>query len=888
MNSGITERERRAKRIMAPFAFLLPVAVLIVVCIIGGISPFGNATLISRMNSDVIETLERFRRAVSQDGNLFYSFSEGLGNGTWSVFSEGFFSPVYLIALLFPASKAADAFLLITLLRMGIAGLTSYFLTSALNDRTELCLGFSVAYGGCACFLISVFSPMYASAAVLLPAVGAGVVNLLKNGRTVLLALSLMCFAVTAWQFMPAAIFFTAAMFVWGTNAVEEKDSIKTSAVRCSVIVGLALGISAVFAVPSMIENAESGSVVRSLSNVPTVSLSELFSGLFMGNEAQSGGNAMIYCSVCTLVMLPVYLFNGKLPKGERVMAAGILLVLLLAQVLTPLGVIFMGFTRASACESGISFMFCTCAVAFAARGLSKPSGITVGKALGSWAFSMGIYGLALLFGADKASFLIMIVTAGFITLYAAIVLVVMSDRRPPAIFGVVIMLCIFAEGVTAGADCIISAKERELPVRSEAVAQDAAEEETVDSLLSGWEITGGREGVTRVRGGCEIISADALLSQHSADADTDTALFNALGIKGDNGWTGVTDALFGIRYIISDEHGTAYNTLSVGEGIGLYENKNALSVGFAASDIALGVDPSLSSNPFTAQELLLSAALGEQRTVFANAQINEMSYDGATCNDFNESKLLTRYEDGAELSYTLTALCSGELYMWISSSLPNDARITVNGAELENTDLGAIVTLGSFDALSSVTVSIELRDINTTVNSVYFTTLDKEAFSSVLSIISTNQLTFVRENGSSVKAVADVSAGEVVLLTVPYSKNWSAVVDGKKAKVYECLNGLMAVETGEGQHTLTLSYVPAGFNICIVVSCIAILVLLCYVIAIERKNKNDMPPEPEQKIPAGIKGMEPVEEGNVIPVAMPTLNVDLDFESEENTLDWL
>lgn len=888
MSAEFSEREKRAKSVMAPFAFLLPAAMLIVVCLIGGVSPFGNATLITDLNSSFIEELERFRRAVSEGGSLFYSFSKGLGGGTWSTYAGGFFSPIYLIALLFPASGMADAFLFITLLRMGLAGLTSYFLTASLNDRAELCLGFSVAYGGCGCFFISVFSPLYAAAAVILPAVGAGVLSLLKKGRVVWLAVALTCFFVTSWQLWTAALFFTVAVFIWGTNAVSEKSSIKAAAVRCSLVFLLTACVGAVFAVPSMLEAAENGSALRSMADVTRVSLPELLSGLFMGSETEKGGNAMLYCSACTLVMFPVYLFNHKLPKGERVMAAGILSILLLAQVLSPLAVVFSGFTSAADCESGVSFVFCTCAVAFAARGLSVPSGITVGKAVGSWAVAGGLYVLSLLFGKNDLSFLIMIVTAGFITLYAAIVLVVMSDRRPPAIFGVVIMLCIFAEGITAGADCIISAKAKSLPVKSETIETAAAVEATVDSLLSGWEKTGGRSGISRVRGECELLAASDLISQQSVDSE-EAAVLHSLGIRGANGWTGVTDALFGVRYLVSDENDTTYSALSVGEGIGLYENKNALSAGFAASDIVLGIDPSLSSNPFTAQELLISAVLGEQRTVFSSAQINEMSYDGATCSDFNESKLITRYEDEAVLCYTVTALCEGELYMWISSTLPDDAELKINGEVRENTDLGAIVSLGRHNALDSVTVEIELRDVNTAINSVYFMTLDSNAFSAVMSILSAQQLTFTKLSGNTLKAVVTTSSGNVILTTVPYSKNWSALVDGKAAQTHKCMNGLLAVSADEGQHTLTLSYTPEGFNGCLVVSALSLLAVLCYVIAIERKNRNDMPEMtvPVPKVP-NLRGVETVEEGNVIPVVTPTLEVDLDFESEENTLDWL
>ncbi len=891
MNAEISERDMRAKRVMTPFAFLLPAAVLIVVCIIGGISPFGNATLISGSNAQFIETLERFRRAVSDGESLFFSFSEGLGGGTWSIYSGGYFSPLYLISLLFPASRAADAFMLITLIRMGIAGFTSYLLTASLNNRAELCLGFSVAYGGCACFLISVFSPVYGSAAALLPGIGAGVVSLLKNGRTVWLSAALILFMLTSWQLWPAALFFTASIFVWGTNAIEEKSTIKTSALRCAAVFILALCASAVFAIPSMLEIAESGSAVRSLADTPSVSFPELFSGLFMGNEIQNGGNAMIYCSACTVIMLPVYLFNSKLPTGERAMAAGILVLFMLVQVIPALNIVFTGFTSPSTCESGISFMFCACAVAFAARGLSTPSGISVGKVVGSWMITILLFAAALVFGASELRFLIIIVTAGFVTLYAAIVLVVMSDRRPPAVFGVVIMLCILAEAITAGADCILTAKEKAIPIKTETITSAAATEETVDSLLLGWELTGGREGVSRVRGECSVLTSDTLLSQHCIDSFPDNDLFSVLGIKGKNGWTGVTDALFGVRYLISDENDKTYPVLSVGENIGLYENKNALSVGFAASDIILDVDPTLSSNPFTAQELLLSAALGEQRTVFASAQVNEMRYDGANCNDFNESKIITRYADSAKLTYTLTALCDGELYMWLSSSIPDDAKFYVNGKLAENSDLSAIVGLGRYNSLDNVTVEIELKEVNTTLNSVYFTTLDEDAFSSVLSILSAEQLTFVREKGNSIRAVAATKAGDVIFTTIPYSKNWTAVVDGKTAKTHKCFGGLMAISASEGQHTLSLTYTPIGFEICLVISVLALLTSLCYVILTERRNANDIVPEPQpQYLPQQpyIHGMESVEEGTVIPVVSPTLNVDLDFESEDNSLDWL
>lgn len=885
-------RSAQARHAMIPFAFLLSSAVLLVVALIGGLFPFGNATLLCDANRDYVTGLEALRSAITDEG-FFHSFSRGLGGGCWAELTALFANPLTVFVLAFPAGRASEAFFLITILKMGCAGMSCYLLLMQLNRRVELCMGFSVAYGGCMGFLIGMFMPQTMDAVIFLPAIGAGILRLVSKGRVGSLFIALALFMLTSWQLWSAAFLFSIAFFAWASVAAKRREDDGMTKPLLSFIFAfvLAFGTAAFIMIPAMMQRAETGTAIRALEDIPSVGLSGLFSGMFMNSRIQAGANSVLYCSAAVLVILPVYLLNSAIRTSERAIGGGMLALLFFASCFSSLGMLFEAFTVPAACECGVSFVFCVMAAAMCARGLSRPGGITVGKTLIGWLLAGAAFVISLVLSKDAPSFIIVIFTVGFLTLYAAMILVVMSGRQPPAIFSVVIMLCIFIEAATSGVCQIVTLKNDRLLETRETYSAKTSQEQAISALLSGQEKSADRHGISRVRGGTDILSSCDLISQASADAENEE-IYHSLGINGGTGWNELTDSLFGVRYELNREKTSSYTPLSLSEGINIYENENALSIGFAASDITLGIDLTMCSTPFTAQELFVSAVLGEQRTLYVPAEASVPLAQGAETAVADNGVAVTRFDKKATLTYSVFTKAQGKLYMYLDSTLPEETRVSVNGGSMKKVDLSVPVYLGTYAENENAVVTIEITDVYTAVYNAVFSTLVPEQTEKVLSDIAAHQLTFVEASSDTVNAVAQTEGGQMILTTIPYSKCWSAAIDGKPAETKECCGGLMAIMTEEGQHTLRLSYVPEYLLICIVVSALSILCALCWIVYLHRREQNsqlsklrDDRTEPPRREHGDL---EPLSDDLVRPVKNHKLDVDLDYESEEHTLDWL
>ena len=87
-----------------------------------------------------------------------------------------------------------------------------------------------------------------------------------------------------------------------------------------------------------------------------------------------------------------------------------------------------------------------------------------------------------------------------------------------------------------------------------------------------------------------------------------------------------------------------------------------------------------------------------------------------------------------------------------------------------------------------------------------------------------------------------DLSAPELVFFSVPYSKGWTAEVNGKPADVEEVSYGFMAVRGEKGNNVIKFHYETPGLKAGIAVSAAGILLLAAYIIIcrMTQKNKKD------------------------------------------------
>lgn len=86
------------------------------------------------------------------------------------------------------------------------------------------------------------------------------------------------------------------------------------------------------------------------------------------------------------------------------------------------------------------------------------------------------------------------------------------------------------------------------------------------------------------------------------------------------------------------------------------------------------------------------------------------------------------------------------------------------------------------------------------------------------------------------IQAKTYADSNTLLFLSDTYYPGWKAYVDGKMQKIYRANYAFRAIPLQKGAHTVELTFIPASFTLGIVISFIACVLLLAYIIAVRNK----------------------------------------------------
>lgn len=95
-----------------------------------------------------------------------------------------------------------------------------------------------------------------------------------------------------------------------------------------------------------------------------------------------------------------------------------------------------------------------------------------------------------------------------------------------------------------------------------------------------------------------------------------------------------------------------------------------------------------------------------------------------------------------------------------------------------------------------------------------------------------------VKVQANAIRGDISLKQKKILCLSIPYSKGWTAYVDGKKQEILQANTMFMALPLSEGTHSIVLRYCTPGLKAGIAISCVGLA--LCIIICIqEKKNKS-------------------------------------------------
>lgn len=735
-------------------SFAIPALLMLGVYAAIGMAPFGDKTILAM---DMADQYVEFFCALKH-GDVYFSWSKALGSSYIGVFSYYVSSPLSLLTLLVPNEQMPLGLLFLTVLKVGLAGWTYSLFAKQCFSRTDPTTLFgALAYSLCSYTAAYSMCIMWLDGLIWLPVILLALERVMEGRSAIPFAAALTACFISGWYISYMIGGFCLLWFIF--RAICRRPTWKDLLRRFGKF--LLAAIWALFAsawlwLPSFLSmfSGKLSDTVMDYSSLTNFGW-EFFLQFLPGQYNSLTGTALpfVFCGTLTPILFIAWLFCRKFPLRQRLAGLGLAAVLGLSLWLAPLDKIWHLFKFPNWFPYRYAFLLSFVLVLFAQQMLS-------------------------------------------------LLLVRLRPSRARLLTAALaVLLC-----AELGVNTYVILRGVDGQFGYESYTDYLSYYSSNEELLTHTEDdTFYRVGATEDRGFNSPLSFGyAGITHYSSvyNGDVNAAL-KSLGFAQSWMWsayygsTPLTDALFGVRYVISWDVLPGYRSAaSVGE-LTLWENPTALPLLFAADRSALDISTN-GTTPIDLQNTLFSALTKTQAQLFTPI-VPDIEDDGTTIT-------LTFTGNGKPIYADLSSgglkqlKINGSHRCWLSAS--EEQRVHYLGTPAAGETLVAEITY------------------NTPFNrDGRFYTCDQSLLGSLSGIDAQ-----VSVNGSRVSAAITAAEDQVLLTTIPAENGWSVWVDGEKAETGTFLNAFLAVSCSAGEHTVEMRYTPPGLYPALALGGVALL----------------------------------------------------------------
>ena len=848
----ISEKTALKSVLQYGLAFLLPALLITGTFAALGVSPFGQKSLlITDMSQLYIDFHAWFYDVLTGAQSPFFSFRAGMGMNMTGLLAFYQASPFSFLVLLFPKEAMPDAVLLITILKLGAAGL----MFSIFAQRVLICTGrvnlvFSTLYALMSYAVVYTINIMWLDGVILLPLCVLCVHLLLTKGRVLPLIMSL--FFLFTSQFYIAymvggccALFFVAEYLL-----LYQKDwrNFLGKALRFLLCAVLSAGLSAFLLLPAWLNLQYAFFDVPLGMGEQTLSLFDMLSKMVFGSyDSLKVGFPNVYCGVLALFLVPLFFVNHEVNKREKLVAGGLLCLLFLSMAVWPLNLLWHGGDEPTWFPYRQSFLFCFACLVLSVRAFQKRRGLTRRQLVLTAVFCMLVVSILQAFHYEHVSNEMILCTILLMGLYAVLLSLLNEKKRMETALLWVLLLSVCFESFANSAvlvkemDKQFSYQSRESYVRN--VTRASALSEQAYSRDLGWyrlENTAGRNVNDALSVGYNAVSHySSFTNRHVSD------FLRALGVSATTqnrylryvyGSTPVTDALLGVKYFIAGAppH-PGYEQLLWNDiyDLGVYENPHALPFGYLVNQNILNLSSTSDGDPFVLQNSLLNLIAGDDTPYYSQVE-------GEADVTLSENLTGEKLEDGwmklwrsageyASVSFTVNLKEDSRVFFYIEqSSVAGVVGVAVNGEEIKNGPyhITGVVDLG-WQKAGELTVAFETAQQKSTMKTPLFYTFDEKAFAALCGGLKQGGMYDIVQGDTTITGTVAAQGDGLLLLSLPVDPGFSVTVDGEPAKLQSVAGALCAVAVEEGVHEVSVTFTPQGLRAGVVISLLS-LALIC------------------------------------------------------------
>jgi uncharacterized membrane protein YfhO len=293
------------------------------------------------------------------------------------------------------------------------------------------------------------------------------------------------------------------------------------------------------------------------------------------------------------------------------------------------------------------------------------------------------------------------------------------------------------------------------------------------------------------------------------------------------DGATPLASAMLGVKYLITDnssDWSDSYHTLYKKiDDVNVYKINSGFSIGYC---VPAGLSDRWTcegGNPIDVQNALANA-VGVKASMFTDTEAKTMG---------NVTTIGTPE--------------SGTIYVQISGASKDNGdtiNLTVKDSKgikkriktYSDTKKGYLLNLGYCEAGDNVTLETSTGSMTEVI--VYAYRVNDDVTKETFRKLAENQLKVTEYGSDYLKGTVDLKTKKDLVISVPYDKGWTILVDGKKQTVEKFAGAFPMVALSAGSHQISMKYIPEGEYEGIAISAggLAVFALLVYV---DRKRRN-------------------------------------------------
>ena len=783
------------------------------------------------------------RNIIHGNGSLFYTFTSGLGLNFYALSSYYLGSFLSPLVYFFDLTNMPDTVYLITLLKFGLIGLSTYFSLNKLFQSIPkpLKLALSTSYALMSFTVSQLEIKTWLDVFILIPLIITGLHLLITEKKFSLYFTSLSILFIQNYYFgyMTALflIFWYLCQISWD---FKTRKSSFLDFIITSVLAGMA---SLIMTLPTLFDLQTHGEKLTEVTKFQTESswYLDLFAKQFIGSfdTTKYGAIPMIFVGLLPFI-LTILFFTLKSIKFHVKLIYAIFFTFLIASFyIEALDLFWQGMHTPNMFLHRYAWIFSTLLIYTAAEVLNRLREIKI------WNFLISLFlvvtgFLATIYLKSHYSFLTdlnILLTLEFLVVYSLLLLAVIKKFISVNLFAILISLFIMVEiSLNASSQMDGIAKEWGFASRS-AYSRDIPAIESFSTYIGNsftrTEKLQTQTGNDSMKFNYNGISQFSSVRNRSASSTLDQLGFKSSGTNLNLRYANnsiLADSLFGIQYNISDSPIDKYGFKDIyqKDNLTLYENQYSLPIAFASQSVYNDVK-------FTEHTLDNQASFLNQLADVNFDYFSPIPYEKTENTDDLITVTSSSNEDAA-IQYQIEVPENSQVYLSFTNlHFSNDKQkkvdILVNGEKKTFTtdNVFSFFNLGYTKEKKIFNINVSFPgNSQVSFESPTFYRLDTKTFTEAIQKIKEQPVT-VSTSKNKVFATYDIKQDTSIFFTIPYDKGWSAYQDGKKIEIKQAQTGFMKVDVPKGKGTITLSFIPNGFVIGAICSFTSLLLFAIY-----------------------------------------------------------